>query len=216
MEFKILKVNVRDRGISAYEHRKLETKSRMYFNLVSQPQDNKFVPCLWNDMDFLRKQYRKIVPDILEIGGFNKGEYKANWSKNCGCNCGCSPGFRLTRDPKVDVTESTVLERGAGRMKNRFGISVDVPWYKMKRYDIYVTLTADFVEEDNLWCEVIQGRTYRWGSMDGPHYWGIKGRQTDYDVVREFKAKTLGGAPSATKNPDTSTRDKIAVGSLLL
>ena len=108
-----------------------------------------------------------------------------------------------------------ISERGKGRYTNKFGMRDFISWYKLKRFDIYVDVTFDFVEDESYWMEVRQGRTYGENTYEGNHLygrWKNNPKSDRYDEVREFKVN----APSAPRNPDTSTRDKTLVGSLLL
>lgn len=189
MELKVLSINVRDRMVGSWQEFEYAKKSRVYFRLKQQPQDGKFVDSLYGDYGELYPKYKKILQDVLETAGLNRDEYKANWSKNCGCNCGCSPGFLLTPNPDVQPSDFMISRTGKGHYYNKFGMSDYMPWYKLKRLDIYVDVTFDYVSEEGHWLEVRHGRTYGENTYHQNHFYGRSEAnlsQNNNDEIREF------------------------------
>lgn len=101
---KIKDVRVQER--TEYRGGALKARARLYIF----PQET-LLENLRNRRTRPYKEYRKLIPEIMEKAGLSelwkKGDIKASWSQYAGCSCPCSPGFILSgiyhKDIFVDV-----------------------------------------------------------------------------------------------------------------
>jgi len=64
-------------------------KARVYF----WPKGESVWENLENRRSRPHKEYRKLIPEVLERIGADPEAVKLSWSQKAGCSCGCSPGF---------------------------------------------------------------------------------------------------------------------------